>query len=69
MFLSGYLWSRVEIEIVVTIPKHKKLILIKDSMEREGLKYRALSAVSMSSKIFLMHFLLIETVIVSCKLE
>lgn len=54
--------------MVVTITKYKKFILIMD-IERRGLMCRALSAVSMSSKIFLVHILLIETVTVSRKLE
>lgn len=67
MLINGSLWSHVE--MVVTITKYKKFILIMNSIERRGLMCRALSAVSMSSKIFLVHILLIETVIIPHKLE
>lgn len=67
MFINAYLWSHVK--IVVKITKYKKLICIKDGVGGKRLNCRLLNAVSMPSNIFLVHFLLIETMTVSYKMK
>lgn len=66
-FINAYLRSHVEIAVKIT--KYKIRIQIKDRVGVKGLNRTVLNAVSMASDIFLVHFLLIKTKLVSYKME